>query len=126
MEIKIVISDTAGGGGTTPAPSIGVSDEPSRAGTGGESAATTGQQISPPPEIARAAAAIGAIDAGPAPGTGGSTQFGVPPPFSSSSGPSDMETVMPSAGMSAGQCTAVQGGVTPSETEAPTEGTTGE
>lgn len=77
MEIKITISDTGAGAG--------------------ESSAVGGQQIAPPPEILRAA--MGAIDAGPAPNSGGSTQFGVPPPFSSGNALGDITT---SPGTSAG------------------------
>ena len=127
MEIKITISDSAGGG-ATPAPSMQISGEPARSATSGESSAASGQQISAPPEVLRAAAAVGAIDAGPAPGEGGNTQQGVPPPFRSSAGVSDMEAVMPSGGMSAGHSVAAApGGVTPMETEAPPgeEGTGG-
>ena len=121
MEIKIVISDTAGGG-ATPAPSVQVGGEQARPGAGGEASAATGQQqVSAPPEILAAAAAVGAIDAGPAPGTGGTVQPGIPPPFSASSGASDIETAMPSGGMSAGQSTAAQGGISPIETETPGE-----
>jgi hypothetical protein len=117
MEIKITISDTAGGG-ATPAPSMQISSEPGPSGASGQSSAPSGQQVSAPPEILRAAAAVGAIDAGPAPGVGGSTQFGVPPPFRSSSGASDLETAMPSTGTSAGQAAAAGlGGGSPMETE---------
>lgn len=94
MEIKITISDT-GAGGT---PSMQVSGESLRSGTGVESSAP-GPQVSAPPEVLRAAAAIGAIDAGPAPGAGSSTQAGVPPPFSSGS---DLGDVTTSVGISAG------------------------
>ena len=104
MEIKITISDTgagagAGVGGTA---SVQVSGESVGSGTGVESSAAGGQQVAPPPEILRAAAAIGAIDAGPAPGAG-STQSGVPPPFSAGS---DLGDVMSSPGTSAGACAA--------------------
>jgi hypothetical protein len=103
MEIKITISDTgagagagAGAGGTA---SMQVSDESMSTGMSVTSSATGGQQVAPPPEILRAAAAVGAIDAGPAPGIGGGTQFGVPPPFSAAS---DLGDVMTSPGTSAG------------------------
>jgi hypothetical protein len=87
MEIKITISDTGAGA------SMQVSGESSRSGTGVES------QVSAPPEVLRAAAAIGAIDAGPAPGAGSSTTVGAPPPFSSGS---DLGDVSTSPGISAG------------------------
>lgn len=112
MEIKITISDTAGGG-TTPAPSVQISSEAGPSGTSAQSSAAGGQQ-----EILRAAAAAGAIDAGPAPAVGSGSQFGVPPPFRSSSGASDLETAMPSAGTSAGPSAAApSGGGSPMETE---------
>jgi hypothetical protein len=95
MEIKITISDT-GAGGTA---SMQVSGESLRSGTGAESSAPGGPQVAAPPEVLRAAAAIGAIDAGPAPGAGSSTQAGAPPPFSSGS---DLGDVTTSPGISAG------------------------
>lgn len=105
MEIKITISDTgagsgAGAGGTG---SVQVSGESVGSGTGTESSAAGGQQVAAPPEVLRAAAAIGAIDAGPAPNAA-STQSGVPPPFSAGS---DLGDVMSSPGTSAGTCAAV-------------------
>ena len=93
MEIKITISDTGAGA------SMQVSDESSRSGTSVESPAIGAPQVSAPPEVLRAAAAIGAIDAGPAPGAGGSTTIGGPPPFSSGS---DLGDVPTSPGISAG------------------------
>ena len=97
MEIKITISDT-GAGGTT---SMQVSGESPRSGTGAESSAASGQQVTTPPEILRAAAAIGAIDAGPAPGAAVTTQSGVPPPFSSGSDLGNVTSIGTSAGPSA-------------------------
>jgi hypothetical protein len=96
MEIKITISDTgagAGAGGNAPVQVSSKSPVVSVESSG------AGGQVGPPPEVARAAAAIGAIDAGPAPGAGGSTESGAPPAFSSGS---ESRDVMTSPGTSAG------------------------
>ena len=85
MEIKIIISDT-GAGGTVSTQANDV-----------DSTGVAGQQVAPSPEILRAA--IGAIDAGPAPGAAGSTEFGAPPPFSSGN---DLKDIKTSLGTSAG------------------------
>ena len=93
MEIKITISDT-GTGGTVSMQINGVS-----VGTGIESSSGE-QQVTPSPEILRAAGAIGAIDAGRAPtAAAGSTQPGAPITFSSGSNLGD---VMTSPGIWAG------------------------
>ena len=75
MEIKIIISDTG-----------------------------AGSQVTASPETLQAAAAIGAIDAGPAPGAGVGTQLGAPPPFISGGNLGD---VIASPGISAGSSVAV-------------------
>jgi hypothetical protein len=80
MDIKITISDT-----------------------GVEISATGGQQITQSSEVVRSAATTGAIDAGPAPTAGGSTQPGAPSPFISGSTSGDVMTL---PGISAGSSAA--------------------
>ena len=93
MEIKITISDTSAGSGGTVSMQV----------SGGDSSAVGGQQFAMSPEIIRAAAAIGAIDAGPAPNVGSSAQFGAPQPFTSGG---DLGDITRSLGTSAGSSVA--------------------
>ncbi len=99
MEIKITISDTGAGAGV----SMQINGESVGSGKGIGSG-TGGQQV-PLPEVLRAAGAVGAIDAGPAPSAAGSTQLGAPAPFSSGSNLGD---VMTSPGISAGSSAAAK------------------
>jgi len=87
MEVKIIVSDGEGATGAPGATVIGAAPSaqpwamaapaaaPDYGATQASGAAT------PPEEILRAAAALGAINGGPAPSFGNMGQAGTPPPF---------------------------------------------
>src|SRR4051794_21530879 len=108
MEIKIIISASAPGA-STEASSLQVSGGGSGASSAGESG-TTGQsgtaggagesrgasQTAAPPDLLRAAAALGAINAGPGPTMTSASQFDGPMPYIGSS--VGTQLAVPSAG----------------------------
>lgn len=105
MEIKIIISDSghetttqitlsgqgstsaqAGGQGLQPSPGLqsgsGMQPGDVAAGMAGtQGMPETASAMTPPPEVLRAAAAMGAQDAGPAPMLSGATSLGAPQAF---------------------------------------------
>lgn len=88
MEIKILISDTpTGGEGAQAAPSGAMAPGAPTSGAPGQTAAAIGSVVQPPEYLARAAAAIGAHNAGPAPMLSGLTSGtpGEPLQFTSAS-----------------------------------------
>ena len=97
MEIKIVISEGGSGAGQGEASSVHVTRAPGGAGAPADSEAAGVHQMAAPPEVLRAAAAMGAINAGPAPGLTGAPHVDGPPPFIGASVASEMGGHMGSA-----------------------------
>jgi hypothetical protein len=83
MEIRIIISDLGNGTVTqiTPSGQVSASVQPNGDGIQLGPGMQSGSGMMPPPEILRAAAAMGAQNAGPAPMLSGTTSLGVPQPF---------------------------------------------
>ena len=84
MEIKIIISDTSSSGASAGLQIIGPGTSAAQAGGPVEMAASKsfGSPIEPPPEVLRAAAAMGASNGGPAPMlTGEGVTSGAPQPY---------------------------------------------
>ena len=79
MRVTIEIDEKSGSSGTTSNTASGSSSSP------GADAVSTASTVSPPPDVLAIAAATGAINGGPAPGTSGSTDS-APHPFHSRGG----------------------------------------
>lgn len=78
MEVKITISDNDAAGRASIAVTGLSAPDQGQAPSGSQ---PVGSLLTPPPDVARAAAALGAMNAGPAPAFGNAMAPGAPPAF---------------------------------------------